>query len=238
MQNHSQDPISDASSSSLVSSQSLVPPQPFYDLVVTSPMSLHEELFDNISDALLSISETNGSSDFNYLSDNAMEHSDPFTSLGNPNSISNGIINFETPQSSAANHGINGEASSKDEVPQTVSKNEANDPGDSKENCDQDFTISSSNELEPNTQKNQSPSTSSEPLIDHHTAGQDSETKLSSGQETKIKPKRKRQQRTVYTIEQVTVLEKKFWKMQYLTLSERAELAAKIGLSQTQVCNL
>ena len=53
-----------------------------------------------------------------------------------------------------------------------------------------------------------------------------------------MKPKRKRQQRTVYTSGQIRVLEDKFWSMQYLTLQERADLAAQIGLSQTQVCKL
>lgn len=58
------------------------------------------------------------------------------------------------------------------------------------------------------------------------------------------KPKKVRKPRTIYSSYQLAVLQKRFQTAQYLALPERAELAAQLGLTQTQVrphtmkCNL
>ncbi|KAL2101479.1 hypothetical protein ACEWY4_003240 [Coilia grayii] len=49
------------------------------------------------------------------------------------------------------------------------------------------------------------------------------------------KPKKIRKPRTIYSSYQLTALQRRFQKAQYLALPERAELAAQLGLTQTQV---
>nr|XP_040047777.1 homeobox protein Dlx3b-like [Gasterosteus aculeatus aculeatus] len=49
------------------------------------------------------------------------------------------------------------------------------------------------------------------------------------------KPKKVRKPRTIYSSYQLAVLQKRFQTAQYLALPERAELAAQLGLTQTQV---
>lgn len=51
------------------------------------------------------------------------------------------------------------------------------------------------------------------------------------------KPKKIRKPRTIYSSFQLAALQRRFQKAQYLALPERAELAAQLGLTQTQVCN-
>lgn len=62
-------------------------------------------------------------------------------------------------------------------------------------------------------------------------------TKIIEGGEVRIngKGKRIRKPRTIYTSHQLQELQRRFNKTQYLALPERAELAAQLGLSQTQV---
>lgn len=50
-----------------------------------------------------------------------------------------------------------------------------------------------------------------------------------------IKGKKIRKPRTIYSSMQLQVLNKRFQRTQYLALPERAELAASLGLTQTQV---
>ncbi|MFN9907993.1 MAG: homeobox domain-containing protein, partial [bacterium] len=50
--------------------------------------------------------------------------------------------------------------------------------------------------------------------------------------------KKIRKPRTIYTSLQLQQLNKRFQRTQYLALPERAELAAVLGLTQTQVNNL
>jgi hypothetical protein len=50
-----------------------------------------------------------------------------------------------------------------------------------------------------------------------------------------IKGKKVRKPRTIYSSMQLQVLNKRFQRTQYLALPERAELAASLGLTQTQV---
>lgn len=52
---------------------------------------------------------------------------------------------------------------------------------------------------------------------------------------TKVKGKKIRKPRTIYSSMQLQVLNKRFQRTQYLALPERAELAASLGLTQTQV---
>lgn len=49
------------------------------------------------------------------------------------------------------------------------------------------------------------------------------------------KPKKVRKPRTIYSSFQLAALQRRFQKTQYLALPERAELAASLGLTQTQV---
>uniref|UniRef100_A0A915BMU9 Homeobox domain-containing protein n=2 Tax=Parascaris TaxID=6254 RepID=A0A915BMU9_PARUN len=62
-------------------------------------------------------------------------------------------------------------------------------------------------------------------------------TKIIEGGEVRIngKGKRVRKPRTIYTSMQLQELQKRFHKTQYLALPERAELASRLGLTQTQV---
>lgn len=60
---------------------------------------------------------------------------------------------------------------------------------------------------------------------------------INSGMTTKLsgKSKKLRKPRTIYSSMQLQVLNKRFQRTQYLALPERAELAASLGLTQTQV---
>lgn len=58
----------------------------------------------------------------------------------------------------------------------------------------------------------------------------DTEVRLVNG-----KPKKVRKPRTIYSSYQLAVLQRRFQTAQYLALPERAELAAQLGLTQTQV---
>uniref|UniRef100_A0A803YH92 Homeobox domain-containing protein n=1 Tax=Meleagris gallopavo TaxID=9103 RepID=A0A803YH92_MELGA len=49
------------------------------------------------------------------------------------------------------------------------------------------------------------------------------------------KPKKIRKPRTIYSSYQLAALQRRFQKAQYLALPERAELAAQLGLTQTQI---
>lgn len=50
------------------------------------------------------------------------------------------------------------------------------------------------------------------------------------------KGKKMRKPRTIYSSLQLQQLNRRFQRTQYLALPERAELAASLGLTQTQVC--
>uniref|UniRef100_A0A913HKJ4 Homeobox domain-containing protein n=1 Tax=Strongyloides stercoralis TaxID=6248 RepID=A0A913HKJ4_STRER len=67
--------------------------------------------------------------------------------------------------------------------------------------------------------------------------GTDHTTKIIEGGEVRIngKGKKIRKPRTIYSSQQLQQLQKRFERTQYLALPERAELAATLGLSQTQV---
>ncbi|XP_006000904.1 homeobox protein Dlx3b [Latimeria chalumnae] len=72
---------------------------------------------------------------------------------------------------------------------------------------------------------------------EHHLPTQDAvkeepepEVKMING-----KPKKIRKPRTIYSSYQLAALQRRFQKAQYLALPERAELAAELGLTQTQV---
>nr|ADW95343.1 Dlx [Paracentrotus lividus] len=72
--------------------------------------------------------------------------------------------------------------------------------------------------------------TSKDGLLDHKTDSETSiETKLS------LRGKKLRKPRTIYTSLQLQQLNQRFHQTQYLALPERAELAASLGLTQTQV---
>jgi len=49
--------------------------------------------------------------------------------------------------------------------------------------------------------------------------------------------KKMRKPRTIYSSLQLQQLNRRFQRTQYLALPERAELAASLGLTQTQVCH-
>lgn len=67
-------------------------------------------------------------------------------------------------------------------------------------------------------------------LLDHKNDSDTSiETKLS------LRGKKLRKPRTIYTSLQLQQLNQRFHQTQYLALPERAELAASLGLTQTQV---
>jgi hypothetical protein len=67
----------------------------------------------------------------------------------------------------------------------------------------------------------------------------DSNGKAASGKPkeavNKTRSKRLRKPRTIYSSLQLQQLNKRFQRTQYLALPERAELAASLGLTQTQV---
>ena len=67
--------------------------------------------------------------------------------------------------------------------------------------------------------------------------GTDHTTKIIEGSEVQInsKGKKTRKPRTIYTSQQLQMLQQRFKQAQYLALPERAELASTLGLSQTQV---
>ncbi|CAI4222243.1 unnamed protein product [Auanema sp. JU1783] len=62
-------------------------------------------------------------------------------------------------------------------------------------------------------------------------------TKIQEGSEVKINKngKKVRKPRTIYSSQQLAMLQKRFIKTQYLALPDRASLAAELGLTQTQV---
>ena len=60
-------------------------------------------------------------------------------------------------------------------------------------------------------------------------------TNTTTGNAVKVKGKKVRKPRTIYSSMQLQVLNKRFQRTQYLALPERAELAASLGLTQTQV---
>ncbi|CAF3592089.1 unnamed protein product [Rotaria sordida] len=66
-------------------------------------------------------------------------------------------------------------------------------------------------------------------LVDDKSSHYDNPPKLT------IKGKKIRKPRTIYSSMQLQVLNKRFQRTQYLALPERAELAASLGLTQTQV---
>lgn len=59
---------------------------------------------------------------------------------------------------------------------------------------------------------------------------------LESGIRVNGKGKKMRKPRTIYSSLQLQQLNRRFQRTQYLALPERAELAASLGLTQTQVC--
>jgi hypothetical protein len=60
---------------------------------------------------------------------------------------------------------------------------------------------------------------------------------IENGELTRVnsKGKKMRKPRTIYSSLQIQQLERRFQRTQYLALPERAELAATLGLTQTQV---
>ena len=60
-------------------------------------------------------------------------------------------------------------------------------------------------------------------------------TNTTSATKMNGKNKKLRKPRTIYSSMQLQVLNKRFQRTQYLALPERAELAASLGLTQTQV---
>ncbi|XP_048835849.1 homeobox protein Dlx2a-like [Brienomyrus brachyistius] len=73
-------------------------------------------------------------------------------------------------------------------------------------------------------------SSSSPPPTDAEKEEGESEIRIVNG-----KPKKVRKPRTIYSSFQLAALQRRFQKTQYLALPERAELAASLGLTQTQV---
>ncbi|KAK2832845.1 hypothetical protein Q5P01_016734 [Channa striata] len=69
-----------------------------------------------------------------------------------------------------------------------------------------------------------------QPLQDAVKEEPDMEVRMVNG-----KPKKVRKPRTIYSSYQLAVLQRRFQSAQYLALPERAELAAQLGLTQTQV---
>ena len=55
-------------------------------------------------------------------------------------------------------------------------------------------------------------------------------------EEVMVSKKKARKPRTIYSSLQLQQLNRRFQRTQYLALPERAELAASLGLTQTQVC--
>ena len=62
------------------------------------------------------------------------------------------------------------------------------------------------------------------------------ETMTSSMVSAPASRKKMRKPRTIYSSLQLQQLNRRFQRTQYLALPERAELAASLGLTQTQVC--
>ncbi|XP_070979049.1 homeobox protein Dlx2a-like [Oncorhynchus clarkii lewisi] len=73
-------------------------------------------------------------------------------------------------------------------------------------------------------------SSSSPTLTDAEKEESEPEIRMVNG-----KPKKVRKPRTIYSSFQLAALQRRFQKTQYLALPERAELAASMGLTQTQV---
>lgn len=59
-----------------------------------------------------------------------------------------------------------------------------------------------------------------------------------TGHRVNGKGKKMRKPRTIYSSLQLQQLNRRFQRTQYLALPERAELAASLGLTQTQVCSI
>ena len=74
---------------------------------------------------------------------------------------------------------------------------------------------------------------------DHHSNSTSDQLVVSSNNNSvpklTVKSKKIRKPRTIYSSMQLQVLNKRFLRTQYLALPERAELAASLGLTQTQV---
>ncbi|XP_031714462.1 homeobox protein Dlx2a [Anarrhichthys ocellatus] len=73
-------------------------------------------------------------------------------------------------------------------------------------------------------------SNSSPPPVDTEKEEREPEIRMVNG-----KPKKVRKPRTIYSSFQLAALQRRFQKTQYLALPERAELAASMGLTQTQI---
>lgn len=69
------------------------------------------------------------------------------------------------------------------------------------------------------------------PMDSHH-----SDKCEDNGLRVNGKGKKMRKPRTIYSSLQLQQLNRRFQRTQYLALPERAELAASLGLTQTQVC--
>ena len=68
-------------------------------------------------------------------------------------------------------------------------------------------------------------------------AGGEIKESIENGELTRVnsKGKKMRKPRTMYSSLQIQQLERRFQRTQYLALPERAELAASLGITQTQV---
>lgn len=73
-----------------------------------------------------------------------------------------------------------------------------------------------------------------------HAAPESEKNTVVEGGEVRFngKGKKIRKPRTIYSSLQLQALNRRFQQTQYLALPERAELAASLGLTQTQVCRL